>query len=215
MYQELKKIIQERRSIRRYADKDVSKEDIIDIIDCARYAPSDTNSQTWEFIAICNREKIKEIANFTEQELIKIANNAEKKGLLNEANLLVRSFSHFATAFSNAPVLIICLAIPYSSKFREKIFDPIGAIDNATWEIESIKSSSLACQNIMLAAHAKGLATCPFTGPIMLAGESLRSYLELDPSKQINMLISLGYPDESPKAPTRKEIENILTFIYK
>lgn len=213
MFQEHKKIIQERRSVRRYTDKEVSKEDIIDIIDCARYAPSDTNSQTWEFIAICDKDRIKEIAKITEEELIKIANNAEENGLLNEANMLVRSFGHFATAFSNAPVLIICLAIPYHSKFREKIFDPIGIIDNATWDLEAIKSSSLACQNIMLAAHAKGLATCPFTGPILLAEEHLRNYLELDSTKQINMLISLGYPDESPRPPIRKEIENILTFI--
>ncbi|MGR5874499.1 nitroreductase family protein [Bacillus pacificus] len=31
-------------------------------------------------------------------------------------------------------------------------------------EEEGIKSSCLAAQNLMLAAHAKGLGTCPMTG---------------------------------------------------
>ena len=38
--------------------------------------------------------------------------------------LLTRSFGPYATAFSEAPV-IVCLATPYESKFREKIFDPL------------------------------------------------------------------------------------------
>ena len=213
MYQEVKKTIQERRSIRKYTDQDVSKEDIIDIIDCARYAPSSTNSQTWEFIVISNKEKILDIANLTKDEMLKIASNAEQIGLVNEANMLVRSFSHFATAFTNAPILIISLITPYNSKFREKMFDPLGAIDNVIWEKEAIKSNSLACQNIMLAAHAKGLATCPFTGPILLAEERLREYLGLASNRQINMLISLGYSAQTPKPPIRKDIEDILTFI--
>lgn len=209
----LKELVQERRSIRKYTDMSVSKKDIIDIIDCARYAPSDTNSQMWEFIVICDKKKIEDIANITKEALMTIANNTEKKGLVNEANMLVRSFSHYATAFYNAPVLIISLVIPYTSKFKEKMFDPIGIITNDDWEKEGIKSNAMACQNIMLAAHSKGLATCPFTGPILLANDLLREYLDIDSSKQLNMLISLGYPAESPKAPTRKTIEEVLTFL--
>ncbi len=209
----IKQIIQERRSIRKYTKKKVLKKDIIDIIDCARYAPSDTNSQTWEFLVIRDRKKIEEIAKITKEELMIIAKNAEKRGLVNEANMLVRSFGHFATAFSDAPVLIICLTVPYTSKFKDKMFDPIGAVTKEDWEKEAIKSNALACQNIMLAAHSKGLATCPFTGPILLANNPLREYLNLDSSKQMNMLISLGYSAESPKAPSRKEIDEILTFI--
>jgi len=209
----LKQLIQERRSIRKYTEKAVLKKDIIDIIDCARYAPSDTNSQTWEFIAICDRKKIENLANITRKELMIIADSAEKKGLTSEANMLVRSFSHFATAFINAPVLIISLSIPYTSKFKEKMFDPIGLVTDEDWEKEEIKSNAMACQNILLAAHSKGLATCPFTGPILLANNQIREYLNIDSSKQLNMIISLGYSAESPKVPTRKEIDEILTFI--
>lgn len=212
-YHQFKNIVLNRRSIRNFTDEIVSVEDIRDIIDCARYAPSDTNSQTWQFIAITNTAKIKEIEQMTWDQLHLRAQEAEQKGLNREARLLVKSFGPYATAFSNAPVLIICLATPYASKFRDKIFDPIQFVDEAVWMEEGIKSSCLASQNLMLAAHAKGLATCPMTGPVLLAKEQLRAYLQIPPECQINMVISLGYPSETPGRLARKEVDEILTII--
>jgi len=187
MFEELKDIIHGRRSVRKYTEQSVSNEDIQEIIDCARYAPSDTNSQTWFFIAIKNKEK--------------------------EAKLLRKSFGPYATAFSDAPVLVICLATPYDSKFRQKIFDPIEFTSNEIWKEEGIKSSTLAAQNLMLAAYAKGLGTCPMTGPVLLAGNKLREFLEIDDKLVLNMVIAMGYPAETPKKLPRKELDDILQII--
>lgn len=212
-YNEFKTILHERRSIRRFTEQEVAIEDIRELIDCARYAPSDTNSQTWEFIAIVNREKIKEIERMTWEQLHQRAAEAEQRGLSKEARLLVKSFGPYATAFSNAPVLIVCLATPYASKFRDRIFDPVQLVDDSVWAEEGIKSSCLAAQNLMLAAHARGLATCPMTGPVLLASEQLRSYLEIPAHSQINMVISLGYPAERPGKLPRKEVDEILRIV--
>lgn len=212
-FNEIKELIQNRRSIRKYKDQEVSNEDILEILDCARYAPSDTNSQTWEFIVIKNKEKIKKIEEMTWEALHERAGAAEEKGLKKEAKLLLRSFGPYATAFSGAPVLVVCLATPYSSKFREKIFDPINLVDEHVWKEEGIKSSCLAAQNLMLAAYAKGLGTCPMTGPVLLAQDRLRDYLVIDENKEINMVIALGYPEESPKKMNRKEVEEISVII--
>jgi len=212
-YEAFKQIVLDRRSVRKFTDRDVSVEDIKELIDCARYAPSDTNSQTWEFVAIMNRDKIKEIEQMTWDELNNRAAEAEQKGLGREARLLTRSFGPYATAFSDAPVLLVLLATPYNSKFREKIFDPIALVEDAVWAEEGIKSSCLAAQNLMLAAHAKGLATCPMTGPVLLAQHRLRDYLGIDESKQINMVIALGHPADHPGRLPRKEVDEILTII--
>jgi nitroreductase len=212
-YDEFKNIVLDRRSVRKYTEQEVSLEDIREIIDCARYAPSDTNSQTWEFIAVKNRELIQEIERVTWEQLHKKGEEAEQKGLSKEGRLLVKSFGPYATAFSQAPVLIVCLATPYASKFRERIFDPIGFVSDAVWEEEGIKSSCLAAQNLMLAAHARGLATCPMTGPVLLAQEQLRELLNIRPECQINMVIALGHPSERPARLARKEIDDILTII--
>ncbi|MFC4801852.1 nitroreductase family protein [Neobacillus sp. GCM10023253] len=210
---EVKELIQNRRSIRKYKDIDVSNEDIIDVLDCARYAPSDTNSQTWEFIVIKDREKIKKIEEMTWEALRERAGEVEERGLEKESKLLLRSFGPYATAFSGAPVLIICLATPYNSKFKEKIFEPIGLVDESVWREEGIKSSCLASQNLMLAAYAKGLGTCPMTGPVLLAQDKIRSYLGIEGEKEINMVIALGYPEETPKRIARKEVSEISIII--
>ncbi|MDF2961517.1 MAG: nitroreductase [Paenibacillus sp.] len=212
-FDDFKRVIMERRSIRRFTEEDVTLQDIHELIDCARYAPSDTNSQTWQFIAVVNREKIKEIEQMTWDQLHKKASEAEERGLSREARLLVKSFGPYATAFSDAPVLIICLATPYTSKFRDKIFDPVELVDPSVWDEEGIKSSCLAAQNLMLAAHAKGLATCPMTGPVLLAADQLRTYLDIPEECQINMVISLGHPAEQPGKLPRKEVAEILRIV--
>lgn len=212
-YDSLKQLIQERRSVRKFADRPVSDSDIIELIDCARYAPSDTNSQTWEFVVVTNTDKIKAIEQMTWDELHRRAAEAEQKGLSREGRLLVKSFGPYATAFSDAPALIVCLATPYQSKFREKIFDPIGLVEDEVWREEGIKSSCLASMNLMLAAHARGLATCPMTGPVLLAEKPMKEFLGLDDTKQVNMVIALGHPAEVPGKLPRKEVEQILTIV--
>ncbi|TJY41399.1 nitroreductase family protein [Cohnella pontilimi] len=212
-YTALKELIQGRRSIRKFADKPVSDEDIRELIDCARYAPSDTNSQTWEFVVVTNQEKIRHIEKMTWDALHKRAEEAEQRGLSREGRLLVKSFGPYATAFSDAPALIVCLATPYQSKFRERIFDPIGLVGDEVWREEGIKSSCLASMNLMLAAHARGMATCPMTGPVLLAEKAMCEYLGIDESKQVNMVIALGYPMETPAKLARKEVDDILTIV--
>jgi nitroreductase len=212
-YNDFKTIALDRRSVRKFTEQAVAVEDIRELIDCARYAPSDTNSQTWEFIAVMNRDIIKQIEQLTWDQLHKRAAEAETRGLAREAKLLVKSFGPYATAFSNAPVLIVCLATPYQSKFRERIFDPIALVDDAVWAEEGIKSSCLAAQNLMLAAHARGLATCPMTGPVLLAQDQMREVLDIPTDRQINMVIALGHPAERPARLARKEIDDILRIV--
>ncbi|GKS09079.1 nitroreductase family protein [Paenibacillus chitinolyticus] len=212
-YEDFKSIVLERRSVRKFTEDPVSVEDVRELIDCARYAPSDTNSQTWKFIAVMNGDLIKTIEDVTWEELHKRAADAEERGLFREGRLLVKSFGPYATAFSGAPVLIICLATPYDSKFRKRIFDPIALVENSVWDEEGIKSSCLAAQNLMLAAHARGLATCPMTGPVLLAQHRLRELLPIPEEAQVNMVIALGHPQERPGKLARKEVDEILEII--
>ncbi|MNJ64996.1 hypothetical protein D3C77_609860 [compost metagenome] len=65
----------------------------------------------------------------------------------------------------------------------------------------------------MLAAHAKGLATCTMTGPVLLAEDKLREYLVILDARLVNMVIALGHPAISPKATPRKTVEEILRIV--
>ncbi|MDR2568765.1 MAG: nitroreductase family protein [Oscillospiraceae bacterium] len=56
------KAIESRRSIREYnPDKQVTKEQLTQLLTAAMLAPSARNTRPWEFIAITNREKLDEI----------------------------------------------------------------------------------------------------------------------------------------------------------
>lgn len=63
---ELFEAIKTRKTVRKFSDKEVPKEDILKILDAARVAPSATNSQMWQYIVILNKDvknKIREVIN--------------------------------------------------------------------------------------------------------------------------------------------------------
>lgn len=75
---DIDKCIRERRSTRAFLKKDVSIEQVSEILDAARYAPSSGNLQNWSFIIVkdkANKEKI--------------AKACAKQFFLNEASVLI------------------------------------------------------------------------------------------------------------------------------
>ncbi len=64
--EEVIKLLKERRSIRKYQEREVPEDIIKGIIDCARFAPTAINIQPWEFIVITDKEMRKKIADITD-----------------------------------------------------------------------------------------------------------------------------------------------------
>jgi nitroreductase len=54
-------IVKTRRSVREFEDRPVSNQDILAMVEAARWAPSACNGQTWRFIAVTDKERIKRI----------------------------------------------------------------------------------------------------------------------------------------------------------
>jgi nitroreductase len=75
-----------RRSVRTFADKEIKKEELEQIITAATYAPSAMNTQSWHFTVLLNKEKMQKLAKL-------IAKNLDMKGDYNfyrpEALILV------------------------------------------------------------------------------------------------------------------------------
>jgi len=63
---DVKKAIEERKSIRKFKEKEVSDEVIKEVIDAARRAPSGHNLQPWHFIVVKNKENL---LKFKEQDI--------------------------------------------------------------------------------------------------------------------------------------------------
>ncbi|BFI73186.1 bifunctional F420 biosynthesis protein FbiB [Nanoarchaeota archaeon] len=71
---DIKDVIKNRRSIRKYLDEDVPYEDIIEIISYGILAPIAGNISHYYFIIVKDPEKIEKISNASGQEFIKNAN---------------------------------------------------------------------------------------------------------------------------------------------
>lgn len=59
---EFKELIAKRRSVRKFSDREVSKETLQQVVDMAISAPSSRNSHSTSFMIVTNREIIKELA---------------------------------------------------------------------------------------------------------------------------------------------------------
>ena len=58
-----------RRSVRKFTEEPVAREDIIDIIKAAQYAPSAHNTQPWSFLVIDDKEALKDFRHLQRSAL--------------------------------------------------------------------------------------------------------------------------------------------------
>jgi len=57
--------LKKRISVREYAEKEIPKEVLKEIVDCARFAPTARNTQPWEFIVVTEKETREKISDIT------------------------------------------------------------------------------------------------------------------------------------------------------
>lgn len=70
--------------------------------------------------------------------------------------------------------------------------------------------AGIACQTFCLVAHAKGVGTCIFG---VIDEDKIAKAINLPVEEKVAALIVYGYPDDQPKAPRRKEVEEILRWV--
>ncbi len=57
----VREAIRERRSVRRYAEREVSEDHVRQLIDAAMWAPSGGNAQTWRFVVVRDQRRIRQL----------------------------------------------------------------------------------------------------------------------------------------------------------
>ncbi len=192
--------IKERRSIRRYKNKEIPKRLIKEIIEAGRYAPSAHNSQPWRFIVITNKKKIKELSNyvkswFKRRERIGHIIGFFNKKIKDELEATKKRLVEQDLFFYDAPLLILICAKP--NRF-------------------TVQNCSSAAQNMMLAARSLGIGSCwiGFADLTVNRNRKLMGSLEVPKEHKIYAHLIFGYPVKFPeKAMERKEEANIIKWI--
>jgi nitroreductase len=110
-------VIFRRKSMRRFKEYTVSKEDILTLLECARWAPSGKNTQPWEFLVVDNKEDIATIYNFG----CRISYTFKKDKFLNrnpcrfdETSVLIFILGR-ASAYAAENIVLAACALGYGS----------------------------------------------------------------------------------------------------
>ena len=175
----LMETIYNRRSIRRYQEKDIPNEVLHKVLEAARWAPSWANTQAWEFVVVKDRS-IKEKIQAT-------VNNRNPSYL----------------ALVNAPVLlVVCGQLKKSGYYNDQYPTKFGS----EWFMYDL---GLATQNLCLAAHDSGLGTV-IVG--LFNHDRVGEVINLPANHEVLVLIPLGYPDQNPKPPKRRERDEFIHY---
>lgn len=200
-YDQVLELMRTRRSIRRFEDRAVSREDLNRLLEAARWAPSNHNRQPWKFMVIEDRARIRGLA-----ELVKHGMEGKLKSLPEVAAVHAAGLVRHGTFFSAAPVVIVALhKLPIAA--AASLWEGMPHPELVSGEPLSV---AMAMQNLLLAAHVLGLGTCVMTAPL-LAGH-LAEALPVPPGFGITGLIAVGHADEVPQAPRRKSLGHIAGF---
>lgn len=203
---ELSDAIKERHSCRTFLPSPISDEQIKQIVESARIAPSSKNAQQWKFVCIKSDKESHDIAMMLENYYIKNKDNPE---------LMKGASSVFATGkiLEQCPAIIL-------------VFTDSENIDRTKVEdISAILSIGGAVENMMLTATDMGLG-CLWIADTFFVHSELADYIleKLKGTKYENFInesnrlicsMAIGEMGEPKYPKPRKELDDILCIINK
>ncbi|MBU3907443.1 MAG: nitroreductase family protein [Nanoarchaeota archaeon] len=180
-------IIEDRRSVRHFEEKEIPDESLEQLITAAALAPSALNLQPWYFSIVRDKEKKHEIRKVYDKstEVVKLANK------LHLTNIPIYDQD---TSFLETATLIV----PCYEKKR----------------VYAKESVCFATENLMLKATELGLVSCCTARALSLryGQKKIKKILNIPKGYEPKFVVAVGYPLEKEKysSPKRKEIREVM-----
>lgn len=121
------------------------------------------------------------------------------------ANEAVLGFSFNSGTIENAAALVVVTMVHGRSGFEKD-----GSFSTSKEDRWEVFDAGIATQTFCLAAHDKGV------GSVIMGifdEDKVAELIGLEEGRKVAALISVGYPDEEPAVPKRKEVEELLRFV--
>jgi nitroreductase/NAD-dependent dihydropyrimidine dehydrogenase PreA subunit len=193
----LQMLFRERRSIRLFKEKHVSKEQLDRIIDAGRYAPTGSNIQSVNYVVLSTQEKINELRRL-------VGNFVEKTSKQLNNRLIAWLYSLKAGRAALNIMRFYCLAYQFIEQKQEQnayVFLPYGSsviIAHApSSDLMAEFNCAVAIYNCSLMAHSMGLGTC-FLGFVKTAAnmdKKVKQWLNIPKDHMCHGAMVVGYPD--------------------
>ncbi len=192
-------MLNRRRTVREYSDRDVSFELIEKAIATAGTAPSGANMQPWMFVVVRDPEVKRKIRQAAEKEEYESYHGRMSEKWLRR--LAVLGTDEHKPFLEIAPYLIVV--------FRINSITEDGVTEPTYYSQESV---GIAVGMLLAALHNMGLATLTHTPSPM---KFLQEILGRPKNEVPFVLIPVGYPAENSMVPdiTRKALGEIMTVI--
>ncbi|HEY8202733.1 MAG TPA: nitroreductase [Actinomycetota bacterium] len=168
-----------RRSVAKVSDERPSREEIARLLEAAVRAPTHHLTEPWRFVVLTGPvlEALGDVMAESVRQERAGSPDVEMRAELARARTL------------RAPVIVAVVYVP-STHLR-------------ALEVEDRYSVGAAIQNLLLAAHATGLAAHLRTG-VAATDPAVHTFLELREGEDIAAFVYLGYPADAPSTPTRR-----------
>ena len=185
------------RSVRKFKPDPVAEDKIRVILESASKAASGSNTQPWEFVVVRDakvKARLKEpmLRTWLERLAGSSGMSPRMRDVYDEATEMLRNTE-------TMPVIVYC------------------CVDlNRVGKSEEVRYASIypAVQNLMLAAHGLGLATClTVHGSTATRGEpEVKKILGIPDHVKVACLVYLGFPAVKLGRPKRKPIEKFVHY---
>jgi iodotyrosine deiodinase len=194
------KLVNRRRTIRNFSDKNVPREIIENCVKAAGTAPSGANLQPWHFVIISDPNIKKQIRTAAEKEELEFYTSRAPKEWLNALKKL--GTTPEKSFLETAPFLIAVFSRSYdinSEGKKRKNYYPV-------------ESAGIACGILITAIHYSGLAALTHTPSPM---KFLNKILNRPVNEKPFLILVVGYPAENAEVPDikRKPFEEISNYI--
>lgn len=197
---EFYRLVDRRRTVREFADRQVPREVIEDAIRAAGTAPSGANMQPWHFVIVGDMETKKRIRQAAEEEERKFYNERATEEWLDALEPL--GTGPEKPFLETAPYLIAI--------FEERYGYTSGGEKQKHYYVG--KSVGIATGILITALHNAGLASLPHTPSPM---EFLHRILDRPENERPFLLLVVGYPADDARVPDirKKGFDEIATFV--
>ena len=188
--------IKNRRSIRKYKNAPVSREQISEILQAGMLAPSSKNRQPWKFIVATDAAK-EEVCNVMEKGI-----SREKiSPFIPDSSPYITGAEHILQIMRQAPVIIFIVNEIAAS------FDKTPTMDERVSEICNAQSIGAAIENMTLTATELGLGSL-WICDTFFAQKELSEWLNGEPYAAL----AIGYAAEKTCPRPRKKPENVIEW---
>jgi F420 biosynthesis protein FbiB-like protein len=193
-------LIHGRRSVRKYLDRPVERELLLQMIEAACWAPSPHGRQPWRFAILTQPEpkaRLAEQMGETWQANLQMDGQAEE--------IVAARLAKSRQRILHAPAIIVpCLYLEDLDHYP----DEKRQADETTMAIQSLGA---AIQNMLLMAYDLGLDTGWMCAPLFCP-EVACSALKLDARLIPHALITVGYAAADPQRRERLPLEEMITY---